>query len=1063
MKYFGFPFFFHDKAVFVVLFMCISASDTAFALQGNNASPETRDASVIELEQEAARVMTALLLGDQATAAEHIDALRSKNFAVVSARRAYLEVLERYMFFANDPTLLTEVERVNDAALADGDGLAALRAEVLLSGHWIYKEQLRSALPYLETIERLTTELDLTAVPTRLRGRTVLSLGILAWSRGDVARFESQAIRAARIFSNLDQPEAFALHAEALNLAGFAANLLGRRDLAAERFARAIELLHGTAPSFWPVEHTVRYNLVRTLEQQGAVSRAEGALREAWERCEQAGQPTCALSRLHSLAGRIAKVRGNTLASYRHYLDALDALTDEERHDLRYQVLFELGRRAGELGRDLDAARWYGAAAEALPASLRETQPYIYYFYQLQNMERLLRADKMLEAEALLARFPELSALPEAVRPGFAATAAEVSLDLDRIEDARRILDSWDRMKPDDFTPTPIQSINIARASARLESASGHEDRAIGIFEAAVREFSGHYETETTELIALELELADMLLRDGHAMRVLDLVSSIDRRLRLMRRTQLTVNTSTDRVPYSRQLETILGKIWLEALSEAADQINLSDAVDAIQRRFSSDPTESLLSAVGASNDPAARDALTFFELARHEYVQLLDTLSERAGSTDIGPVQRRLAESEAMLRSASARLSETVPAVEAFRQDRYTKLEEIRAALDENEAFIQATSTQISTHVIVVTRDDIAWRRVEMDRVEMCQRVAHLRLAIDPGSEFECDVPVLHDGGGFPIEEAYALYESLFAEVEAILNNKTRWIFAVEGPLASYPMAALVTEPHSTSELRDVDWLIRTRSLALVPDATSFVALRSRNQPPDLGAGFIGVGDPCVVEDGFCIDQPSSLIGLRRTDVAALRDLPRLPGAVEELHVIERMVQGESLALTGAEARQDAIFEAPTESASVLVFATHGVGAGQFGAVEASLVMSSTANAPEEESLLSASEIAIELQSSADWIVLSACNSADGGVGSTDGLARAFFASGATRILATIAPVRDDVAARLSGPVIAAEDRQGAAERLQTAMIHLMSDESVIGSAHPAVWSPYVLIGDGR
>ena len=115
----------------------------------------------------------------------------------------------------------------------------------------------------------------------------------------------------------------------------------------------------------------------------------------------------------------------------------------------------------------------------------------------------------------------------------------------------------------------------------------------------------------------------------------------------------------------------------------------------------------------------------------------------------------------------------------------------------------------------------------------------------------------------------------------------------------------------------------------------------------------------------------------------------------------------------------------------------------------------------------LTASEVAA-LKLNADWVVLSACNTAAGdkvGAQALSGLARAFFYAGARALLVSHWPVYSDAAVRLTTRAFADLGRhpnEGRAEALQHAMIDLMDDRSEDDNAHPAVWAPFVVVGEG-
>ena len=152
-----------------------------------------------------------------------------------------------------------------------------------------------------------------------------------------------------------------------------------------------------------------------------------------------------------------------------------------------------------------------------------------------------------------------------------------------------------------------------------------------------------------------------------------------------------------------------------------------------------------------------------------------------------------------------------------------------------------------------------------------------------------------------------------------------------------------------------------------------------------------------------------------------------------------------------------------------VLSFATHGLIAGEVGAENAGLVLTP----PErpgafDDGLLTTAEIA-ELRLDADFVLLSACNTAAGSARSDEGLsglASAFFLAGARSLLVSHWPVYSDAATRLTSGMIAAlaaEPGIGRAEALRRAMLAVLDDPGATDRMrHPAYWAPFMLVGDG-
>jgi CHAT domain-containing protein len=157
-----------------------------------------------------------------------------------------------------------------------------------------------------------------------------------------------------------------------------------------------------------------------------------------------------------------------------------------------------------------------------------------------------------------------------------------------------------------------------------------------------------------------------------------------------------------------------------------------------------------------------------------------------------------------------------------------------------------------------------------------------------------------------------------------------------------------------------------------------------------------------------------------------------------------------------------------------VVHFATHGLLAGDTEAMarregEPALVMTPP-DRPEngnDDGLLTASEV-MQLKLNADWVILSACNTAAGdklGAEPLSGLARAFFYAGARALLVSHWPVYSDAAAQLIDKTFA-ELRQhrtiGRSEALRRAMVDLMDDPRQEDNPHPSIWAPFSLAGEG-
>ena len=151
-----------------------------------------------------------------------------------------------------------------------------------------------------------------------------------------------------------------------------------------------------------------------------------------------------------------------------------------------------------------------------------------------------------------------------------------------------------------------------------------------------------------------------------------------------------------------------------------------------------------------------------------------------------------------------------------------------------------------------------------------------------------------------------------------------------------------------------------------------------------------------------------------------------------------------------------------------IVHFATHGALAGELKAgAEPGLILTPPGEATEEDDgYLSASEIA-GLKLDADWVILSACNTAAGGTEGAEalsGMARAFFYAGSRALLVSHWAVDSDATVKLITKTLstmAADKTIGRSEALRRSMVGLI-ENGTLNEAHPAYWAPFVVVGEG-
>ncbi len=438
-----------------------------------------------------------------------------------------------------------------------------------------------------------------------------------------------------------------------------------------------------------------------------------------------------------------------------------------------------------------------------------------------------------------------------------------------------------------------------------------------------------------------------------------------------------------------------------------------------------------------------------------------------------------------AEIAALDARLASEFPRYAELAEPQPLTIGEVQALLKDDESLLFFVPGPVATHVWAIGRDDAVWYRSAMTSGWLGEEIAALRKQLDPASVSRGAVTLVEGMDkpripSFDRMNAYFLYTQLIEPVERVLAGKSHVFVVADGPLASLPLSVLVsarpqgadTDPEA---MRATAWLARRFAFTTLPSVDSLGVVRGGSPRRD-DAGrqpFRGFGAPEIgVGSGGDIVASAPAENFFRgalADVATVRALPALPQTGPELVRLAASLGAPAASLSlGAAATERAVKDADLSDTAVLAFATHGLLSGELpGLAEPALVLTPPDIAtPEDDGLLTASEVAA-LKLSADWVLLSACNTAgsDGrpGAEGLSGLARAFLYAGARSILVSHWPVRDDAAARLTADAMAAlGDGVGRSEALRRAMLALMDDRRDLSLAHPASWAPFVVVGEG-
>ena len=378
--------------------------------------------------------------------------------------------------------------------------------------------------------------------------------------------------------------------------------------------------------------------------------------------------------------------------------------------------------------------------------------------------------------------------------------------------------------------------------------------------------------------------------------------------------------------------------------------------------------------------------------------------------------------------------------------------LTDVQALLGSDEAMVSYVSGRPFTFVFALRHDRVEAKVIKLGAEELEGAVGILRRGLD--------LTGLDRLPSFDTTEAYALYQKIFKPIEPLLEG-ARHVFVVpDGALTGLPLGVLVTEQTEVddkdpSSYQKVPWLARKYAMSTLPSVSSLKALRTFAKRAKASRPFLGIGDPEL--DG----KPGEARGMKLAslftprgvaNVKAVREMTPLPESREELQSLARFLNaGDGALLVGPDATETKVKAAPLSDYQVVAFATHGLVAGELeGVSEPALVLTPPAEGTEtDDGLLTASEVA-QLKLNADWVILSACNTAaaDGtpGANGLSGLAKAFFYAGSRALLVSHWPVVSDAAVALTTRMLAA-----AKTGLTRAEAHRQAMMSIV--RHQNIW----------
>jgi CHAT domain-containing protein/tetratricopeptide (TPR) repeat protein len=452
----------------------------------------------------------------------------------------------------------------------------------------------------------------------------------------------------------------------------------------------------------------------------------------------------------------------------------------------------------------------------------------------------------------------------------------------------------------------------------------------------------------------------------------------------------------------------------------------------------------------------------------------------------------------------ARAEIARRFPSYADLIDPKAPTVEQIREALRPGEAFVSFYFGREKSFAWAVPKQGpVAFALINTTARDLESKVRKLREALEPRV-----LRTIKDIPKFDLALAHDLYRLLLEPIEAGWKSANNLIMVTNGALGLLPLSLLPTAPTELTErdeprfakYRSVPWLARSHAVTVVPSAAALRTLRQLPPGSDKRQPLIGFGDPYFSLAQAAEDQTQpprgpllevaalpnpdttlrrrAAVETRQIDTADLARLPRLSDTADELKSIALSLKVDPAKVLhlGRDANERVVKTTDLSRFRIVAFATHGLMPGDLdGLTQPALALSAPSVADVDgDGLLTMEEI-LALKLDADWVVLSACNTATGaeaGAEAVSGLGRAFFYAGTRALLVTNWAVMSDAATALTTDTFrrqAADPKLARAEALRQAMVGLIdgpgyvySGKTVYTYAHPLFWAPYSIIGDG-
>ncbi len=361
---------------------------------------------------------------------------------------------------------------------------------------------------------------------------------------------------------------------------------------------------------------------------------------------------------------------------------------------------------------------------------------------------------------------------------------------------------------------------------------------------------------------------------------------------------------------------------------------------------------------------------------------------------------------------------------------------------------------------IYVIQADTFHCEVLKIKRQELEDWIVQLRAPFKQVKEGK--IRNLADVPPFDLKLAQQLYEKLFQSLEKYIGPNTQLLIVPDGVLHYLPFEALVTGVENKrhdlkvifSRFENVHYLVEKYAITYLP-AASVAAYEKPDKTSDRRAAgrLLAFGSP---DFGRFTDSSAAAILIK-----ASKGLLFAPLSDRDVREVALIMQPADTFFK-REATEDRFKQEVKESANIYL-STHAIA--NESQPMYSLIAFAQDDDPKEDGFLHTYEV-FNLKLNADLVTLSACETGLGELSRGEGLiglTRAFMYAGASSVLVSLWSVDESTAALMKIFYQNLKDGMSKAEALQRAKLKLIrTRENGISFAHPFLWAPFVLVGEG-